>query len=418
MTAPVVAYVVRMFPQTSETFIANELLALERLGVTVKVFSYRKPRADVPHTYLREIQAPITYLPDPLNRHLKQLVGASREIWRREPARYRRTFRYVLQHTLRERNLDTWRRFLQAGYLANLLHNSDVRHLHAHFAHGATRVAMLASMLTGLPYSFTAHARDVFSDSVDFRLLRHKVEQSRFVVTVSQYNKEFLAGKIGLPANGRVRVLYNGVDLDKFSPDPSVARENAYILAVGRFVEKKGWSRLIEALAILRGRGRAFRCELVGDGDLRPAVERRAHELGLDDAVTFAGWLPQEELPSYYRRAAVVAMPAILAGDGDRDALPTVLLEATACGAPVVASRLSGIPEIIDHEEDGLLVQPDDPEALANAIDRLLADEALRQRLGVAARAKAERLFDVDRNARELSGWFGHRPTKVPAPVP
>ena len=417
MTSPVVGYVVRMFPQTSETFIANELVALEKLGVRTRVYSYRNPREPVAHTYFRHIQAQVTYLPDPINRHLGQMLSATRAVRRQDPERYGRTFRYVLRHTVRERNPDTWRRFLQAGYLSMLLHDSDVEHLHAHMAHGATRVAMLAGMLTGLPYSFTAHARDVFKKNVNTRLLREKVEKARFVVTVSEYSREFLAEKIGSSVNGHMRVLYNGVDLERFSPDPSVKRESDYILSVGRFVEKKGISRLIRALALLRDQGRRFRCELVGDGPLRSAIEREVRRLGLEALVTFAGSRPQEELPDRYRRATLLAMPAVLARDGDRDALPTVLLEATACGLPAVASRLSGIPEIIEHETTGLLVEPDDPAELARAIERLLADPPLRDRLGAAARAKAVRLFDSDANARELGRWFGGRAREEYSPA-
>jgi colanic acid/amylovoran biosynthesis glycosyltransferase len=406
MKTPVVGYMVRMFPQHSETFIANEILELERLGAQIRVYSYRRPRAAVPHESVRLIQAPVTYLPDPLYRHPGMLFHANKELRRLEPERYHRTIRYVLTWSFRERNLDTWRRFLQAVYLAYLLKSSDVQHLHAHFAHGATRVAMLASMLTGIPYSFTAHARDLFSNDVNYRLLREKVEQAQFVVTVSQYNRRFLGSKIGPLASASIRTLYNGVDLHKFSPDPRAGREDTFILGVGRLVEKKGFSYLIKACRLLQDQGHQFRCEIVGDGELRQRLEREVHQMGIKGVVRFVGLRSQEELPAYYHRAALLVMPAVLSRDGNRDALPTVLLEGMACGLPVVASRLTGIPEIIDHGENGLLVEPKDPVGLAEAIAILLNNPKLRDRFGIAARTKAERCFDLRKSVRELYQLF------------
>ena len=399
---PSVAYVLRMFPQTSETFIANEILELERLGVDVRVYSYRRPRSPVRHENVRQIRAPVTYVPDPLYRHPLALFRALRAIRKREPERYRRTVRYVLRHTLRERNPDTWRRFLQAAYLAALLDGSGVEHLHAHFAHGSTRVAMLVSMLTSIPFSFTAHARDIFSRDVDWRLMREKVEQARIAVTVSRFNREHMQRNLGGAADGRIRTIYNGVDLRKFSPDASVEREPDLILGVGRLVEKKGFATLVAACRILRDEGRTFRCEIVGEGELRARLEHEIRDAGLEDAVRLVGGRTQEELPAYYRRAAVVAMPAVPASDGNRDALPTVLLEALACGAPVVASELTGIPEIVDDGENGFLVPPGDARELSRAIALLLESRDLRERFGRAGRRKAERVFDVERNVRKL----------------
>lgn len=406
MDYPAVGYVVREFPRASETFVANEILELERQGLPVRIYSYRRPKADVPHEGYRLIQSPVTYLPDPLNRHPWPLFRSNADVYGLDPVRYRRTALYVLAHTLRERNLDTWRRFLQAVWLTRLVNDSDVRHLHAHFARGATRIAMLASMLTGLSFSFTAHARDIYSNDVDRKLLREKMERARFVVTVCHYNREFLADRIGVARNGHLRVLYNGVDLKKFSPDPSVVREDGLVLGVGRLVEKKGFSCLIRAAGLLRDWDRQFRCEIVGDGGQRSHLEREIRQNGLEQAVSLAGARSQEELTHYYRRAAVLAMPAVLAQDGNRDALPTVLLEGMACGLPAVASRLTGIPEIVDHEENGLLVEPGDAAELARALDRMLGDPGLRERLGMSARAKAERSFDLGKNVRELHAAF------------
>ena len=409
-----VGYVLRMFPQTSETFIANEILELERQGLAVRIYSYRRPRAPVPHAYLNRIRAPVVYLPDPLQNHLRHVLSAHRELWRREPDRYRATALYVQRHTIDERNPDTWRRFMQAGCLAHLLLDSDVGHLHAHFSHGATRVAMLGSLLTGIPYSFTAHARDIYSDDVDFALLREKTDRARFAFTVSRHNERYLSRRLGA-GDGTIETLHNGVDLEKFAPDAAVRREAGLVVAVGRLIEKKGFRHLIDACSILRQRGRSVRCEIVGGGELRGELEDQIRGLGLDGVVVLVGSRSQEELIDYYRRAQVVAMPAVVGSDGNRDALPTVLLEAFGCATPVVASRLTGIPEIVDDGENGLLVKPGSAAQLAEAIELLLEREDLRARYGAAARAKAERCFDLRRSVRELHRRFGE---SLAAPTP
>ena len=416
MSEGAVGYLLREYPRPSETFVASELLELERAGLPLRIFSYRHPASGPRHEVFRQIASPVTYLPDPLNRHAGALLAANPAAWRASSVRYRRTLRYVLGHMARESSLDTARRFLQAVYLARLVGNSDVRHLHAHFARGPARVAMLAGMLTGLPYSFTAHARDIYTNDIDLGLLREKIARARFVVTVSEDNRAYLEDKIG--ASGNVRVVYNGVNTEKFSPDPAIERADDTILSVGRMVEKKGLPVLIEAVRLLRERGSPVRCELAGDGDERSRLEEHIRKAGLVDTISFLGPRTQEELPMLYRRATVFAMPAVVAADGNRDALPTVLLEAMACGAPAVASRLGGIPEIIDHGVDGLLVEPGDAAGLARTIECLFGDRELRERLGAAARAKVLRRFDIRQNVRALHELFRESlaaPERVPA---
>jgi glycosyltransferase involved in cell wall biosynthesis len=381
-----------MFPQRSETFIANEILALERLGVRVHIYSYRRPVEHVPHECLTMLRGPTTYLPDRLFGDISGLLGAHLSVYLRSPPRYWKTLSFVVAHSLRDRNHQMLRRFLQAVLVANLGRRDRVRHFHAHFAHGSTRVAMLASMLTGMPYSFTSHARDIFADHVDYDHLGEKMRSARFAVTVSQYNKAFLQQKLNGSVNGQLRVVYNGVDLQKFSPNTG-PREPDLVLAVGRLIEKKGFSHLIEACRLLAKRGRRFRCEIVGDGDLHAELQRQIEASGLEGRVALVGALSQEELRGYYDRAALLVMPAVQAANGDRDALPTVVIEAMACGLPVVSFDCpSGPGEIIDHDRNGLLVAPGDVAGLAAALDRLLGSPAQRARLGAAAREIAVRL--------------------------
>lgn len=408
MDAPVIGYVIRMFPQLSETFIANEILGLERLGITIHVYSYRTPKAAVTHECVRRVQAPVTYLPDPLPRHPWRLLRENPGVYRLDPRRYRHTVRYVLAHTLRERNPDTWRRFFQAVYLASQLRSSGVQHLHAHMAHGATRVTMLASMLTGLPFSFAGHARDIYRTNQS--LLRAKIEAAEFVVTCTRANQEFLRRLVGTEQRYKIHLAYHGVDTDKFSPAGEDAAPGVpVILSAGRLVEKKGFPSLLRACAMLRDKGYSFRCVVVGEGPERGRLEEMIRILDLPDAVSLPGECSQEELLRYYQRATVFALPCCVLQDGDRDGIPNVLLEAMAVGLPVVSTPVSGIPELIGNGDSGLLVPERDEGALASALELLIQDDALRDRLGQRGRQAVATDFDPEATARRLAVLFRER---------
>lgn len=405
MSLPAVGYVIRMFPQTSETFIANEILHLERLGLPLRIYSYRRPRETVAHECVRLISTPVQYLPDPLYRHPWQLLRGHRALRRLEPALYRRTARFALAQALKERRPDTLRRFLQAGHLAYLIKNSEVGHLHAHFAHRTTQVAMLACMLTGVPFSFTAHAKDIYSAAP--RDLRQKINAARFVVTCTRANQEHLRQLVEPDQRPKITLAYHGVDLSKFTPaagEPTT--EPPLILSVGRLVEKKGFPYLLEACRILKANGRAFRCLIVGEGPERRALGKMVRNLDLTDVVSLPGSCSQEDLVAIYRRATLFALPCTVLANGDRDGIPNVLLEAMAMGLPVVSSPISGIPEVVQSGYNGLLPAERDSTALASALELLLQDAALRQRLGSNARSTVARDFDARANAQRIAELF------------
>jgi glycosyltransferase involved in cell wall biosynthesis len=405
MSAPALGYVLRMFPQLSETFIANEILELGRQGVKLRIFSYRRPSAEVSHECVRSIQEPVEYLPDPLHRNLGTLLAAAPDVVRRDRERFARTVRYVLGYTVRERNPDTWRRLLQAVYLARRVHETDLRHLHAHFAGGATRVAMLTAKLTGIPFSFSAHARDIYT--TEPRVLRERLDAASFVVTCTRANQRYLQELLEPASREKVLLGYHGIDLAKFRPDAAPAPGEApLILSVGRLVRKKGLGDLLSACAILKRRGASFRCLIVGDGPERARLELMASELALEDRVSLPGSGSQEDVLRAYRSATIFALPCRVLEDGDRDGIPNVLLEAMAVELPIVSSAISGIPELIEHERNGILVPERDPQALAAALERLLDDRALRAELGRRARETVVRRFDRSANVRELTEMF------------
>ena len=416
MGAPPVGYVLRMFPQASETFVANEVLELERLGLPVRLYSYRRPQETVRHECVRQIQSPITYLPDPLWRHPLALVKAHRALYRRDPSRYRSVLRYALRSFLRERDLDVWRRFTQAGYLATLIERDGVTHLHAHFAHGATHVTMLTAMFSALPFGFSAHARDIYTAKRS--LLREKIAAARYVVTCTEANRAHLRQVVDAEQHEKVLLAYHGVNLSKFAPEPPVASsEPPLVLSVGRLVEKKGFPHLIRACRTLLDRGYALRCLIIGEGPERRRLEAQVRSLGLEGVVALPGARTQEELVDEYHRATVLALPCRVLANGDRDGIPNVLVEAMAMGLPVVSTAVSGIPELIDSGHNGLLVPEGDEAALASAIELLLQDGALRARLARQGRATVEQRFDSAATARRLAELLFGRPVEPSAGV-
>ena len=399
-----VGYVVSTWPRLSQTFVLTEVVALERSGVPLRIFSVKDPGGEPVHAKVAQVRAEVTYLS--FRCGWKRIVRANLRLARKLPGRYSR----ALWHAISYGRIGIVRRFFQAGYLAYLLRDEPVGHLHAHFATAPTLVAMFASELTGIPYTFTAHAKDIYVDT-QHRLLRKEIAQARAVVTVSEYNREYLKREISPSSNGKIHCIYNGLDLADFNfrwprasdPGPPV------ILSVARLIRKKGLEDLIKAAAILKQRRRAFKLEIVGSGPLRTALENRAAELSLGDCIEFSGAQPQERVSSAYGRAAIFALPCVVTEDGDRDGIPTVVLEAMASGVPVVSTPVSGIPELIDSFHDGVLVPPNNPLMLAEALDRLLSDPELRDNLARAARSKIESEFLVEHSSRQLLTLFQNR---------
>ena len=399
-----IGYVLKVFPRLSETFILNELLAHERAGLSIEIFSLRAPTEDLVHEAVARVHAPVSYLPTgrlTVDDLWTQLGEASVEL----PG---------FAGALADARGEDLRDVHQAVVLAREARARGVTHLHAHFATAATTVARLAARFAGLPYSFTAHAKDIFHESVQADDLRRKLTDAAAVVTVSDFNLAHLR-ELAPEAAQRMHRVYNGLDLDLYSwSDPSA--RPARIIAVGRLVEKKGFGDLLEACALLAGRGRDVRCEIVGAGpleaDLRASIER----LALEDRATLVGARTQAEVRGLVAGAAVFAAPCVVAEDGNRDGLPTVLIEAMALGTPCVATDVTGIPELVRDGETGLLVGQRDPAALATALDALLDGPDLRVRLAAAARGLVESEFDVDRNAAGIRELFAPAPAAGDVP--
>jgi glycosyltransferase involved in cell wall biosynthesis len=391
---PRVAYVVKRFPRYSETFIVSELLAHEAAGVEIEIFSLRPPNDTHFQDALCRVRAAVHYLPSD---GIKAL-----ELWQaiEEAGKVCPRLWSELASASGEEPCDVY----QALLLAREVVLRGIGHLHAHFATSPTGVARLAARFAGIPYSFTAHAKDIFHESVRPADLARKLSDASAVVTVSDYNAEFLHRTYGAAA-AHVQRIYNGLELPRFAYEDPGSRPPA-IVAVGRLVEKKGFADLVQACSLLDGWGRDFVCEIIGTGPLETELAALIDRHGLRGKIVLVGPRPQYEIIERIRRASVFAAPCVVGSDGNRDGLPTTLLEAMALGTPCAATDVTGIPEILHDGETGLLIRQNAWADLAVALARLLGDRELRVRIARAARHLIERDFDVRNNAALMRSLF------------
>ena len=292
----------------------------------------------------------------------------------------------------------------QSILLALAIRKRGIQHLHAHFGTQATTVARQAAIFADITYSFTAHAKDIYFSYEKSTALDRKMRDAAATVTVSDYNLAYLREQYGPDAESAVRI-YNGMDLRKFPYQPR-QQQKRNILAVGRLVAKKGFDVLLDALAILKQRNVFAHCTLVGDGTLREALQAQIERLGIQDMINMVGPMPQPDIIQLVNQAQMMVAPCVVSEDGDRDGLPTVLLESMALGTPVISTQVAGIPELVQDEVTGLCVPSQNPTALADAITRLLDDETLGRQLSLNARALIEQEYDENRNAAELRKLF------------
>ncbi len=422
-----IAYILKGYPRLSEVFITNEIYLLEQMGLRLRIFVIKKANEAKCHPVVQKIKAPVTYLPKMtsltqtpfgqwLGQNLPAVLPAHRELLKARPARYLKTLSKALWRSLRFRS-GRWRgpkkvfikEFLQAGFIAfHLLEAGNVRHLHAHFCHGSTTVAMFVSELSGLPFSFTAHAKDIYLPALNpGKLLQLKMQKARFVATCTGANRDHLQkiSRNGTP----IFAIRHGLDVGHFAP---VKRDKSLhaplmILAVGRFVKKKGFVFLVQACKLLKDRGLSFTCHIIGEPDEQSRlIQKMITEYDLSGIVRVHNGMTQAELREFYQQADIFALPCRVMENGDRDGIPNVLAEAMAMEMPVISTAISGIPELITHGEDGFLIPEKDPYALAKALEFLLENRSLREQLGKAARRKILRIFDSATTTEMLKEVF------------
>lgn len=398
-----IGYVVKRYPRYSETFIVNEILAHERVGTKIDIFSLRPPNDTHFQDIISRVKASVHYLP-----YSKDKADSCLNIMEKYVLQLPGLRRYLsdnLNHNARE--------FLQATVLAEQIQSLGITHLHAHFATDPAEVTRLAALFSGVPYSFTAHAVDIFHESTRTQDLRKKFSDAAFSITVSNYNLSYLQQRLGkIPST--IHRIYNGIDLNEFNWQSPLQRRPE-ILGIGRLVEKKGYRYLIDACAILKQKGINFRCRIIGMGNLSESLAQQIIDKNVQDVVALTGPLPQNKIRLAIQSAAVFAVPCVIAEDGNRDGLPTVFLEAMALGTPCVSTDVTGIPEVIKHQQTGYQVPQHDAESLAIAIEMLLVDGEQREHLSRRARRLIEENFDVDRNTALIRKQFSNVSNREPA---
>ncbi|MFQ5763696.1 MAG: glycosyltransferase [Rhodospirillales bacterium] len=408
-----VAFVLKGYPRLSETFIAQEILALERRGLDIVIVSLRQPTDTERHPIHEEIKAPVAYLPEFPLREPVRVLRAWR--WARSRPGYGEALRQWLRDFRRGPSAARLRSFPQALVLAHEL-PSGVARLHAHFLHTPASVARFGAMILGLPWSCSAHARDIWT-TPDWEK-REKLLDADWVATCTAAGRDHLASLADRP--DRITLAYHGLDLGRF-PEPPTAESGrdgsrgddpVVILSVGRAVEKKGFDTLLGALARLPG-NLHWRLVHVGGGPLLPALRKRARKLNIDSRITWMGARAFDEVVACYRAADVFVLASRVAPDGDRDGLPNVLMEAQSQGLACVASDLGGVPELIEDGVTGLLVPPGREEPLAEAVARLAADPGIRSRLGAAGPKRVRERFSHEPGLDRLARRFGLEPAAI-----
>jgi glycosyltransferase involved in cell wall biosynthesis len=391
------------FPKLTETFILYEMLAVERRGVAVEVYPLQRERTSTMHPEAAPFVARARFAPflslGVLLAQLRFLVRRPRAylgalfVWLRATLGSLRYFGGALAF------------FPKAVWFAERMQAEGITHVHAHFASHPAAAALVIRRLTGIPYSFTAHGSDLHRDR---HMLREKVAEADFVVAISDYNRRVIVAECGERAAAKTIVLHCGVDTAVFEPARRGPGDGGRlrILCTGTLHEVKGQAFLIEACRLLAARGVDFECAFVGDGPDRQRLGEQAARAGLGSRVAFLGRRTRADVVRLLGEADVLVAPSVPSRDGRREGIPVAVMEGAACGIPVVASDLSGIPELIEDGKQGRLVPPGDAVALADALEQLHADPSLRQVLGREGRAKVLSEFDLDTNAASLAQRF------------
>lgn len=400
-TPPKVAYIMSRFPKLTETFILYEILAMRELGAQVEIYPLLREKQPWAHKEALQLTQEAHFEPFVS----VDILKAQWRFIRCCPGKYFRTVREVFGGTLGSSNFffGALGIFLKCVKFAADMARTRVTHVHAHFATHPAVAALIIHRLTGIPFSFTAHGSDLH---VDRTMLGAKIRASRFAVAISQYNREMMVSESGEACRDKVRVVHCGVSPDFFTFAPDKNNHVFQILCVASFEQVKGHKHLIEACQLLAKRGKQFEVHLIGAGPVQAQVEQQIHDSGIADRFHVHGGQTRPQVLEFLAKADVKVLASVQTANGKREGIPMVLMEAMACGVPVVASRISGIPELVQDEKAGLLFPPGDSVAFADSLERLMLDKALRMQMGAAGREMIVREFDLRKNAQELYRLF------------
>ncbi len=384
------AYLFERFPSFGQTFCYREVAELARQGVTPPIFSIRKPKDEPPQDWDKRIVEGVDYLPEE-----EELLDEVRRASQKE----RLTGEVIAALSEWGRRPD-FLRLYQAVHVGVRLRQMRIEHVHAHFAGMAARTAFWIQKFFGISFSFTGHANDIFAPR-NFEIgLRSLVDAARVIVTETDFAEIFLRERFPEHAD-RIHRIYNGLTIAGFRR-ANFSSASPLIVAVGRLIDKKRFADLIRACRLLMERGRSFRCEIIGEGPLEKELHQQIHDLDLQNYVKLLGPKPQHEIAEHLAMGTVFVLPSLIDASGGMDNLPTVIMEAMATGLPVISTPIGGIPEMVVQNETGMLVPAGDSSALASAIERVIADLSLARRLGENGYKRANELFSIEKNVREL----------------
>ncbi|MBU1139944.1 MAG: glycosyltransferase [Proteobacteria bacterium] len=375
-------YILKGYPRISETFISNEILLLEQLGFRLHLFPMRHPRENFCHDSVKQIKARVDYLPTELLLDFPRLLLPNIFLAVKQPARFRQGLALAARRHRRNGKIATFKHLFQAGFLTNLhlLRDPSLTHLHGHFAHSPTSVTMFAALLAARSFSFTAHAKDIYTSSPD--QIREKIKLASFVVTCTDYNRRYLE-QLAQDTQTPIYCIYHGIDLDLFShtTDHRDCTPPYKLLTIARMTEKKGLPTLYKALQILKDKGFQFSHTLIGDGDDRHKLLQLITDLGLDDCCRWLGTRTHTEVLKQFAESDLFVLACEIAANGDRDGIPNVLVESLAMGVPALSTTVSAIPEILINQKTGVTVPSGDPHIMAENIEKILLNNELRRKV-------------------------------------
>lgn len=399
-----IGYIVHTFPRLTLTFVLREILALEKMGLEVVVFSLGRPYDTTEHSEFQQMLAPIVYVPG-WKRSPKTVISLGLKIFRliKYPRRFLHSIPFLVKHGSKK----LWYDFFRAEWVATRAQELHVSHFHAHSAATEASIAMFAAIISGKPYSFTAHASDIFPRQ---EYIPKKLDEATFVVAISEYNRNFLISlHPDKTISSKIYVVHCGVDLERIPNPlslPQPTPENFTLITTARLVEYKGHHILVDALSILKSYGYQFSWIIVGSGPQRDIVEEMINVNELTKLVHFKGDQSSDAVIDLLKQSHLFVLPCVKTKDNRMDGIPVALMEAMAIGVPVISTTISGIPELIEHNVSGLLVPPEDAKALAEVLEQVIKDPTQLQRFRNPARKKIEEEFSVDKNAEILYQLF------------
>jgi len=401
---PKVAYIISQFPETNETFILREILALVQQGLPLSIFSLKRCKDTIIHAEAKPLMDRLTVYPPSL---------LSPELWKAfagfallRPLRFLGILITLIVDNFRHPVylLKSLYGLFISLYFARLIRDRGIAHVHAHWATIPGISAWVISKVLRQPFSLTAHAWDIYLNPGNLRRL---MKAAQFVVTCTRSNRDYLVQTCGQNLSGKIHVIYHGLDTRQFQGRRRRRRRRIFsILGVGRMVPQKGFQYLIEACSILQERRIPFQCMLVGGGPEASRLKKLIERFQLEDQVYLVGPVDQRTIFALMQGADVFVVPSVIAPNGDRDGIPNVLLEAMAWGIPVIATAVSGIPEVVKHQQTGILIRGKDPQALAEALEDLYGHPRLARRLGQNGRQFIYKHFDIIKNTQDLLNLF------------